>query len=92
MKKLFLLVSTGALLTLLGCSGSSQKTISKSALSVAHASAPTTSTSPVAEHAASLPMPSVGSGTQQTWRSEKVTDHLGNAVALRAPRSTANLI
>ena len=83
MKKLFLLLSTGALLTLLGCSGSSQKTISKSALSVVHASAPPTSTSPVAEPATPLPVPSVGSATQQTWRSENVTDHLGNAVALK---------
>ena len=83
MKKLFLLVSTGALLTLLGCSGSTQKTISKSALSVVQASTPPTSTSPVAEAAASLPVPSVGSATQQSWRSENVTDHLGNAVALK---------
>jgi hypothetical protein len=83
MKKLFLLLSTGALLTLLGCSGSSQKTVSKSALSVVQASTPPTSTSPVAEAAASLPVPSVGSATQQSWRSETVTDHLGNAVALK---------
>lgn len=83
MKELFLFISTSALLTLLGCSGSTQKTISKSALSVVQASTPPTSTSPVAEAAASLPVPSVGSATQQSWRSENVTDHLGNAVALK---------
>ena len=84
MKKRFLLVSTGALLTLLGCSANSQKTISKSALSVVHASAPPTSTSPVAEPAGALPVPSVVSATQQTWRSENVRDYLGSAVALKA--------
>ena len=84
MKKRFLLVSTGALLTLLGCSGNSEKTISKTPLSVVHASAPPTSTSPVAEPAAALPVPAVVSATQQTWRSEKVSDHLGGAVALKS--------
>jgi hypothetical protein len=83
MKKRFLLISTGAVLTLLGCSGNSQKTISKSALSVVHASTPPTSTSPVAEPAAALPVPSVVSATQQTWRSENVRDNLGSAVALK---------
>ena len=83
MKKLFLLVSTGALATILGCSGSSQKGTSNNALSVVHASGAPTSASPVAEPAAALPVPSVVSATQQTWRSENVRDQLGNAVALK---------
>jgi hypothetical protein len=83
MKKLFLLVTTGALLTILGCSGNSEKTVSKSAMSVVHASAAPTSTSPAAEPAAALPVPSVVSASQQTWRSENVRDPLGSAVALK---------
>ena len=82
MKKLFSLVTTGALLTILGCSGNSEKTASKSAMSVVHASAASTST-PAAESAAALPAPSVVSASQQTWRSENIRDPLGNAVALK---------
>jgi hypothetical protein len=81
MKKVFLLMLTGLLFTILGCSGNSQNAVSKSAPTVvqaAPASAP-----PVVEPAAALPVPSVGHVNQQAWRSENVNDPLGSAVALR---------
>jgi hypothetical protein len=83
MKKVFLLVSTGVLFTILGCSGNSQKAVSKSAPTVVQASAAPASTSPVVEPAAALPVPPVGHMNQQAWHSENVNDRLGNAVALR---------
>ena len=83
MKKVLLFVSTGALFTILGCSGNSQKAVSKSAPAVVQASAAPASTSPVVEPAAALPVPSVGHMNQQAWLSENVNDRLGNAVALR---------
>jgi hypothetical protein len=78
MKKAFLLVSTGILFTILGCSGNSQKTTFGSTPAVVQASAPATS-----ESTAALPMPLVGKPNQQAWRSENVKDQLGNAVALK---------
>jgi hypothetical protein len=83
MKKVFLLVSTGFLFTILGCSGNSQRVVSKSTSSVVHASTAPPSTFPAVEPAASLPVPSVGMVNQQTWRVEDVKDGLGNAVALK---------
>ena len=83
MKTVFLLMSTGILLIILGCSGNSQKAVSKSAQAVVHASAAPASTSPAVEPAATLPLPSLGQTKQQTWRSENVKDRLGNAVALK---------
>jgi hypothetical protein len=82
MKKVFLLVSTGVLFTILGCSENSQKVVSKSAPTVVQASAAPASTSPVVEPAAALPIPSVEHMNQQSWRSQNVKDRLGNAVAL----------
>jgi hypothetical protein len=82
MKKVFLLVSTGVLFTILGCSGNSQKAVSKSAPTVVRASAAPASTSPIGEPAAALPIPSVEHMNQQAWHSENVKDRLGNAVAL----------
>jgi hypothetical protein len=84
MKKVFLLVSTGILFTILGCSGNWQKAVSKSAPAVVQASAAPASTSPVVEDpAGALPVPSVGRANHQAWRSESVKDRLGNAVALK---------
>ena len=83
MKKVFLLMLTGLLFTILGCSGNSQKAVSKSAPTVVQASAAPASTSPVVEQVATLPLPSVGHMNQQAWHSENVNDRLGNAVALR---------
>jgi hypothetical protein len=83
MKKSFLLVSTGILFTVLGCSGSSQKDVSKSTPTVVQASVVPASTSPVAEPAAALPIPSVGQANQQAWHSENVEDRLGNALVLK---------
>jgi len=83
MKKVFLLLSTGILFTIFGCSGNSQKAVSKSAPAVVQASVATVSTSPVALPATVLPEPSVGQANQQGWRSENVKDRLGNAVALK---------
>lgn len=82
MKKVFLLVSTGVLFTILGCSGNSQKADSKSAPTVVQASAVPASLSPVVEPTAGLPVPPVGHLNQRAWRSENVKDRLGNAVAL----------
>jgi hypothetical protein len=83
MKKAFLLVSTGILFTVLGCSGNSQKDVSKKAPAVVQASVVPASTSPVREPAAALPVPSVGQANQQAWHSENVKDRLGNAIALK---------
>ena len=83
MKKVFLLLSTGIVSTILGCSGNSQKTMSNSAPAVVQASVTPASTIPVAEPATVLPVPSVGQASRQVWRSENVKDHLGNAVALK---------
>jgi hypothetical protein len=83
MKKVFLLVSTGFLFTILGCSGNAQRAASESTSSVVHASTALPSTFPSVEPAASLPLPSVGMANQQTWRAEDVKDGLGNAVALK---------
>ena len=83
MKKVFLLVSTGILFTIFGCSGNSQKAASKSAPTVVQAATAPASTSPLAEPEAVLPIPSVRQANQQTWRSENVNDHLGNAVAVK---------
>jgi hypothetical protein len=82
MKKVFLLVSTGVLFTISGCSGNSQRAVSKSAPTVVQASAAPASTSPVVEPAAALPVPSVEHTNQQAWHTENVKDSLGNAVAL----------
>jgi hypothetical protein len=83
MKKVFLLVSTGILFIILGCSGNSQKTVSKNASPVVRASVAPASASPVVEAAAALPVPAVGQPNQQAWHSENVKDHLGSAVALK---------
>jgi hypothetical protein len=83
MKKVFLLMSTGILFTILGCSGNSQKAVSKSAPAVEQASAAPASTSPVVDATVGLPMPSVGQASQQAWRSENIKDRLDNAVALK---------
>jgi hypothetical protein len=83
MKKVFLLVSTGILFTIFGCSGNSQKDASKSAPTVVQAATAPASTSPIAEPEVVLSIPSVRQANQQTWRSENVKDRLGNAVALK---------
>ena len=83
MKKAFLLVSMGILFTALGCSDNSQKDVSKSTPAVVQASVVSAGTSPVAEPATALPVPSVGQANQQVWRSQNVEDRLGNAIALK---------
>src|SRR5215467_8831734 len=94
MKKVFLWVSAGIVLTISGCSGNSQRTVLRSTPAVVQASAPTTrditaanNTSPAVEPAAALPVPSVGRVNQQAWRSENVRDHFGNAVLLKETSS-----
>jgi hypothetical protein len=83
MKKVALLVSTGILFTILGCSGNSQKAVSKSAPAVVQASVAPASTSPAVDPAAALPLPSIGQTKQQAWRSENVKDPVGNSVTLK---------
>ena len=83
MKRVLLLVSTGILFTILGCSGNSEKAVSKSAPAVVKASVAPASTSPAVEPAPALSVPSVGQTKQQAWRSENVKDGVGNAVALK---------
>jgi hypothetical protein len=83
MKNAFLLVSMGILFTVLGCSGNSQKDVSKSTPAVVQASVVPAGAPPVAEPAAALPVPSVGQSNQQAWHSQNVEDRLGNAIALK---------
>ncbi len=83
MKKVFLLVSTGILFTIFGCSGNSQKAASKSAPAVVQAATAPVSASPVVDPAAALPVPSVGQANQQAWHCENVKDQLGNAIAVK---------
>ena len=56
MKKVFLLLSAGILVTILGCSGNPTKTVSKRAPAAVHASVAPASTSPVVESAPVLPV------------------------------------
>ena len=84
MKKAFLLVSTGVLLTISGCSGKSQRTVLSSTPAVVQASATPANTTPVIAPASALSVPSVGKVNPQGWRSENVRDHLGNAVVIKA--------
>jgi hypothetical protein len=84
MKNIFLLISTGILFTVLGCSGNSQNNNSKSTPAVVHASVEGASTRAAAEPAAALPVPSVGTANPKDWYSENIKDPLGNAVALKA--------
>ena len=83
MKKVFVLVLTGILLPILGCSGDSQKTVLRSTPAVVQASTVAADTSPVTQPAPSLPVPSVGKVNQAAWRSENVKDRLGDAVAVK---------
>ncbi len=83
MKISFLLVSTGILFTVLGCSGSSQKDVSRSTPTVVQASGVPASTAPAAEPAAALPVPLVRKANQQAWHSENVEDRLGGAIVLK---------
>jgi hypothetical protein len=82
MKKVALLVFAGILLTISGCSENSQKTALKSAPATVQASAAPTSTPPLVTVAAPLPALLAGQTNQQVWRSEKLKDSLGTAVAL----------
>jgi hypothetical protein len=84
MKKTFLLLSTGILFTILGCSGISQKGVSERAAAVAPAGAAEASPSPAVERAAALPIPLVERANQQAWRAENVKETIGNAVALKS--------
>jgi hypothetical protein len=84
MKKVVLLTSTGVLFSILGCSGNSQKAVSKGALPVVHAStAPANAPSPGTTSATTLPEVSVTQSNRQTWHSEDFKDPLGNAVVLK---------
>ena len=83
MKKVFLLVSTGILFTIAGCSRDSQKTVLGNTPAVVQASTGGANASPVTEPVA-LPVPSVANANQQAWHSENVRDRLGNAVALKS--------
>ena len=84
MKKAFLLLSTGILFTILGCSGVSQKGVTERAAAVAPAGAPEAKPSPAVEPAAALHIPSVERANQQAWRAENVKETIGNAVALKS--------
>jgi len=85
MNKVSLLVSTGILLIIVGCSADSQKTASKNAPAVVQASAaPATLSLTIQPTAAQLPIPSVGHPNQQSWRSENVGAPPGNVVTLKA--------
>jgi hypothetical protein len=83
MKKAFLLMSTGILFTILGCSGNPRKAASKDAPAVVQAATAPVSTSFVVDPAAALPVPSVRQVNQQPWHSDSVKDRLGNAIAVK---------
>jgi len=84
MKKVSLLASTAILLTILGCSGESQRSISRSEAAAVQASAATNSPSPAVEvSAAQLPVPAVRYSNQQSWQCERVKTNLGNAATLK---------
>ncbi len=84
MKKVSLLVSTGILLIIVGCSADSQKIVSKNAPADVQASAvPATLSLAVEPAAAQLPIPSVGHANQQSWHAENVADPLGNVITLK---------
>jgi hypothetical protein len=83
MKKVALLVSTGILFLISGCSINSQKTASNSAPTGKQASVVPGGTSPFGVPAAPLPALTPGHVNPQAWRSENVKDGLGNAVALK---------
>ena len=84
MKKVVLLTSTGVLFSILGCSGNSQKAVSKGALPVVHAStAPANASSPATASVTPLPEVSAMQSSRHTWHSEDVKDLLGNAVLLK---------
>jgi hypothetical protein len=84
MKKAFLLLSTGILITILGCSGISQKGVSERAAAVAPTAAAAANPSPAAEPAAAFPIPSVEHSNQQAWRGENVKETIGSAIALKS--------
>lgn len=84
MKKAFLFLSTGILITILGCSGVSQKGVSETAAAVAPTAAAPVNASPAAEPAAALPIPSVEHANQQAWRAENVKETIGSAIALKS--------
>jgi len=84
MKKVVLLTSTGVLFSILGCSGNSQKAVSKGSLPVVHAStAPANASSPATASVTPLPEVSAIQSSRHTWHSEDVKDLLGNAVLLK---------
>jgi hypothetical protein len=83
MKKLFIVVSTGTLFAIIGCSGSSQKAVMTGAPEVVHASELPARTSAALTPVAPLPVPSVERTSPQSWRSENVKDNFGSAVLLK---------
>jgi|SRR6516162_1517119 len=83
MKKVALLVSTGMLFLISGCSTNSQKSTSNGAPTVVQASIASVGTSPSAEPAAPLPVLATGPANPQAWRSEIFDDGLGNAITLK---------
>jgi hypothetical protein len=84
MKKVSACMSTGILFAIIGCSGDSEKTASNTVVPVAPVSVAATSTTPLEEAAAPLPVPSLGQVNHHVWRSEYVKDQLGVAVAFKA--------
>jgi hypothetical protein len=83
MKKVSLFLSTGILLTISGCSGNSQKAVSRSTPAVVQASTVPASPAPVVEPMASLPVPSVEHMNQQVWHAENVKEHPLNSIVLK---------
>jgi len=78
MKKGSALVYTCIVFGILGCSKVSQTP------SVAPSSVAADNTSPVGDLTAALPVPSVEQAPSPGWHSDNVTDHLGEAIAVKA--------
>jgi len=82
MKKVSLLLSTGVLLSISGCSDS-QRTVSKNPPPIVSATAATTPSAAGQPSTAQLPVPSIGNANHSPWHAENVKDPLGNVVTLK---------
>jgi hypothetical protein len=81
-KKFPLLLSTGILFTISGCSEESQKNVLSRTPDVVQASVARINTPPLVTQAVSLPALAVGQANQQVWRAAEIKESLGSAVTI----------
>jgi hypothetical protein len=82
-KKFPLLLSTGILFTISGCSEESQKNVLSRTPDVVQASVARINTPPLVTQAVSLPALAVGQANQQVWRAGEFKDKLGSAITIK---------